>query len=204
MQCWKTRTAEQEFTLAKKCQALKKRQNPEDQLLYLDSRSQIRYEEPRSLSRSRPLPPALKEMAHKTFLPLSFFFLSSLPFFFFFFFSFPFSLFPFPPSSRAILFTLSTFSSPPPTFNGRSTLPSLPLAAASYSLHHLRLLVNPSKDFSFSPNRKTIETMSKAVEAVVSSKKPEQLSGVQLYSRFAFAGAVCCGVTHGALTPVDV
>ncbi|PWW79769.1 mitochondrial carrier [Tuber magnatum] len=46
--------------------------------------------------------------------------------------------------------------------------------------------------------------MSKAVEAVVSNTKPEQLSGLQLYSRFAFAGAVCCGVTHGALTPVDV
>ncbi|KAL2116926.1 hypothetical protein VTJ04DRAFT_9094 [Mycothermus thermophilus] len=32
----------------------------------------------------------------------------------------------------------------------------------------------------------------------------QQLSGVQLYSRFALAGAVCCSVTHGALTPVDV
>ncbi|KAK4100953.1 mitochondrial carrier [Parathielavia hyrcaniae] len=31
-----------------------------------------------------------------------------------------------------------------------------------------------------------------------------QLSGFQLYSRFALAGAVCCSVTHGALTPVDV
>lgn len=31
-----------------------------------------------------------------------------------------------------------------------------------------------------------------------------QMSGLQLYSRFAFAGAVCCSVTHGALTPVDV
>ncbi|KAG5459855.1 MAG: hypothetical protein BJ554DRAFT_8173 [Olpidium bornovanus] len=29
-------------------------------------------------------------------------------------------------------------------------------------------------------------------------------SGIDLYARFAFAGAVCCGVTHGALTPVDV
>jgi len=28
--------------------------------------------------------------------------------------------------------------------------------------------------------------------------------GIDLYSRFAFAGAVCCSVTHGALTPVDV
>ncbi|EDN05695.1 mitochondrial phosphate carrier protein [Histoplasma capsulatum] len=31
-----------------------------------------------------------------------------------------------------------------------------------------------------------------------------QMSGLNLYSRFAFAGAVCCSVTHGALTPVDV
>jgi solute carrier family 25 phosphate transporter 3 len=30
------------------------------------------------------------------------------------------------------------------------------------------------------------------------------LSGAALYSRFALAGAVCCSVTHGALTPVDV
>lgn len=33
---------------------------------------------------------------------------------------------------------------------------------------------------------------------------PKKLSGVALYSRFAFAGAVCCSITHGALTPVDV
>ena len=29
-------------------------------------------------------------------------------------------------------------------------------------------------------------------------------TGVDLYARFALAGAVCCSVTHGALTPVDV
>lgn len=29
-------------------------------------------------------------------------------------------------------------------------------------------------------------------------------TGIDLYSRFALAGAVCCAVTHGALTPVDV
>jgi solute carrier family 25 phosphate transporter 3 len=29
-------------------------------------------------------------------------------------------------------------------------------------------------------------------------------TGVDLYSRFALAGAICCAVTHGALTPVDV
>ncbi|KAL5338447.1 mitochondrial carrier domain-containing protein [Aspergillus crustosus] len=41
------------------------------------------------------------------------------------------------------------------------------------------------------------------VEAPLTPAAP-QLSGLQLYSRFAFAGAVCCSVTHGALTPVDV
>jgi len=29
-------------------------------------------------------------------------------------------------------------------------------------------------------------------------------TGIDLYSRFALAGAICCSVTHGALTPVDV
>ena len=28
--------------------------------------------------------------------------------------------------------------------------------------------------------------------------------GIDLYSRFALAGALCCSITHGALTPVDV
>ena len=38
----------------------------------------------------------------------------------------------------------------------------------------------------------------------VKAATPEKLSGVALYSRFAFAGAVCCSLTHGGLTPVDV
>jgi len=29
-------------------------------------------------------------------------------------------------------------------------------------------------------------------------------TGLDLYMRFAFAGAACCSITHGALTPVDV
>lgn len=33
---------------------------------------------------------------------------------------------------------------------------------------------------------------------------PKKLSGIDLYSRFAFAGAVCCSLTHGGMTPVDV
>jgi len=39
------------------------------------------------------------------------------------------------------------------------------------------------------------------MSAAVATKPP---TGVDLYARFAFAGAVCCAVTHGALTPVDV
>ncbi|KAH7340903.1 putative phosphate transport protein MIR1 [Rhizoctonia solani] len=41
-----------------------------------------------------------------------------------------------------------------------------------------------------------------AVKAAADSSKPP--TGADLYARFAFAGAVCCAVTHGALTPVDV
>jgi len=41
-------------------------------------------------------------------------------------------------------------------------------------------------------------------DAVIAKVNPTQKTGIDLYSRFAFAGAVCCGVTHGALTPVDV
>ncbi|PSR80190.1 mitochondrial carrier domain-containing protein [Coniella lustricola] len=50
-------------------------------------------------------------------------------------------------------------------------------------------------------------TGSTKVDAVVQkavANTPEKLSGVALYSRFALAGAICCSVTHGALTPVDV
>ncbi|KAI9855775.1 MAG: mitochondrial phosphate carrier protein [Vezdaea acicularis] len=50
-------------------------------------------------------------------------------------------------------------------------------------------------------------TGSQKLDALVqqtAAKTPEKLSGMALYSRFAFAGAVCCAVTHGALTPVDV
>ncbi|CZT18900.1 probable mitochondrial phosphate transport protein MIR1 [Ramularia collo-cygni] len=43
-----------------------------------------------------------------------------------------------------------------------------------------------------------------AVKQNIEAATPEKLSGLALYSRFAFAGAVCCSVTHGGLTPVDV
>lgn len=47
-------------------------------------------------------------------------------------------------------------------------------------------------------------TTQSKVDAVVPKAAAPQLSGAQLYSRFALAGAICCSVTHGALTPVDV
>ncbi|KAK4697638.1 hypothetical protein P7C71_g460, partial [Lecanoromycetidae sp. Uapishka_2] len=50
-------------------------------------------------------------------------------------------------------------------------------------------------------------TGSTKLDAMVQNTKaitPEKLSGIALYSRFALAGAVCCSVTHGGLTPVDV
>jgi len=46
-----------------------------------------------------------------------------------------------------------------------------------------------------------LDALKQKTEAAVA---PTQLSGLNLYSRFAFAGAVCCSVTHGGMTPVDV
>ncbi|EDU43224.1 mitochondrial phosphate carrier protein [Pyrenophora tritici-repentis] len=43
-----------------------------------------------------------------------------------------------------------------------------------------------------------------AAKANLAAADPTAPTGLALYSRFAFAGAVCCSVTHGALTPVDV
>jgi solute carrier family 25 (mitochondrial phosphate transporter), member 3 len=43
------------------------------------------------------------------------------------------------------------------------------------------------------------------IDAVLpTAQEPKKLTGFALYSRIAFAGAVCCSVTHGGLTPVDV
>ncbi len=44
-----------------------------------------------------------------------------------------------------------------------------------------------------------------AAKAAIAAKvDPAAPTGIDLYARFAFAGAVCCSVTHGGLTPVDV
>ena len=49
-----------------------------------------------------------------------------------------------------------------------------------------------------------IHSSAESKVGAVGSIPPPGPTGVDLYSRFAFAGAVCCSVTHGALTPVDV
>lgn len=71
------------------------------------------------------------------------------------------------------------------------------------------------------PPKSTGSTKLDAAIQTVKANEPQKLSGINLYSRFvseprsallqalsdrlqAFAGAVCCAVTHGALTPVDV
>ena len=38
----------------------------------------------------------------------------------------------------------------------------------------------------------------------MSSNNNQTVTGIDLYSRFALSGAISCGVTHGAVTPVDV
>lgn len=40
--------------------------------------------------------------------------------------------------------------------------------------------------------------------AIPSPAEEAPLTGANLYGRFAFAGATCCAITHGAMTPVDV
>ncbi|PNS18278.1 Mitochondrial phosphate carrier protein [Sphaceloma murrayae] len=55
-----------------------------------------------------------------------------------------------------------------------------------------------------SPSASTGSTKLDALKQNVQASSPEKLSGIALYSRFALAGAACCSITHGALTPVDV
>ncbi|KAL7754447.1 mitochondrial phosphate carrier protein [Sorochytrium milnesiophthora] len=51
---------------------------------------------------------------------------------------------------------------------------------------------------------RTVVPMDKIYASAPSAPVDSKPTGLDLYARFAFAGAVCCSVTHGALTPVDV
>ncbi|KAG9079144.1 mitochondrial phosphate carrier protein [Ceratobasidium sp. UAMH 11750] len=48
-----------------------------------------------------------------------------------------------------------------------------------------------------------VDSAKSAIADVKGAAQPPP-TGADLYARFAFAGGVCCAVTHGALTPVDV
>lgn len=117
------------FTLANKCQALRKKTKTlKIKLLYLDSRSYKRFNEPQILIPKLPVTSS-PERNGALLVDLFFLFFSFSRFSLFFFFFFLFFLFPplHPPALS--FFILSAFSSPPSTFSGRSTLPSLLLAA---------------------------------------------------------------------------
>lgn len=49
----------------------------------------------------------------------------------------------------------------------------------------------------------TVKDVKGAVN-VQSPVKPAGPTGVDLYARFALAGSLCCCITHGAMTPIDV
>merc|ERR1712230_2522 len=78
------------------------------------------------------------------------------------------------------------------------------------SLIDLFFVLNQTTSLPLSTHRRdTSFAMAAAAKNVADSisaqaSEPKKLSGLALYSRFAFAGAVCCSVTHGGLTPVDV
>jgi len=55
-----------------------------------------------------------------------------------------------------------------------------------------------------SDSKSTGSTKLDAVVQNVKAAEPNKLTGIDLYSRFALAGAFGCSITHGALTPVDV
>jgi solute carrier family 25 (mitochondrial phosphate transporter), member 3 len=54
------------------------------------------------------------------------------------------------------------------------------------------------------PPSSTGSTKLDAIKATAAAADPTKPQGLALYGRFAFAGAVCCSITHGGLTPVDV
>jgi hypothetical protein len=81
-----------------------------------------------------------------------------------------------------------------------STLLNTALSTPS-SLLHLASVITMSAQ---APPSSTGSTKLDAIKANMAAASPAAPKGLDLYSRFAFAGAVCCAVTHGGFTPVDV
>ncbi|KAG9679547.1 hypothetical protein KCU99_g1455, partial [Aureobasidium melanogenum] len=66
------------------------------------------------------------------------------------------------------------------------------------------LTPGPMSSTGTAPPPSTGSTKVDAIKENIKAAAPSNPTGLDLYSRFAFAGAVCCSVTHGGLTPVDV
>ncbi|KAH0388796.1 hypothetical protein KCU92_g606, partial [Aureobasidium melanogenum] len=66
------------------------------------------------------------------------------------------------------------------------------------------LTPGPMSSTGTAPPSSTGSTKVDAIKENIKAAAPSNPTGLDLYSRFAFAGAVCCSVTHGGLTPVDV
>lgn len=66
------------------------------------------------------------------------------------------------------------------------------------------LIPGPMSATGTAPPPSTGSTKVDAIKENLKAAAPSNPTGLDLYSRFAFAGAVCCSVTHGGLTPVDV
>lgn len=81
----------------------------------------------------------------------------------------------------------------------------LPVPPAFSSLPETFFVVVAASIFNsiFASRASILITMAASTAALAPAleKKPQ---GVDLYSRFALAGALGCSVTHGAFTPVDV
>jgi hypothetical protein len=110
----------------------------------------------------------------------------------------------------AKIFGAQIYELPPAQIDLTSTTPSPSIThSSSLLIPHLLIASLPSLFVPFLPH--TTHTMASATTSAAAAKvdaliqkTPEKLSGLALYSRFALAGAICCSVTHGALTPVDV
>ena len=84
----------------------------------------------------------------------------------------------------------------------RSSISLSPLNLSCYFLPKPSYIQPP---FTMASGAQT--TGSTKLDAVVQNVKaqaPANPTGLDLYSRFALAGAFGCAITHGALTPVDV
>lgn len=78
-----------------------------------------------------------------------------------------------------------------------------PLLASTFPIAAVSDRIDSAKNAAQAKVDTAKAQVNSAVANVKDAAKPPP-TGADLYARFAVAGAVCCAVTHGALTPVDV